>query len=413
MKKLFTLIPTALIAMSVATGCGGNNALDSAVRKLSRKNISKDDLESLYAEGVFNSGDKDVKTASYRIDDYTPGDMINVDAYSDEELEQVIRKLDRTETFTSYDNNVVITTVDSSLNPFDKSQMSERDEDGYPVNECISPIAQKYKGEGVIWSADGDVNYVYTQDGKVGNDYSFYDHAPDVDGLFSHFANGGGISENMLAGMREAEDIYGQYAANVTWANPNEKFSAKRDGSKLEVSWYGDLDYDLYSAERLWGYEYASDDEEYQNPIKKITNEFDGVYIQMGIRFGYAYTIDAGFIKDAKVVYFGYYRILYKDANWQEGDPTPNYPMSQEEIDAVTPNLYVPEKIKMDGKTINNPYTGGIMSQLMHTVEYYNTSGDSNGDYTGKMPDPAKYRAADFSDSGCWFDASEELHEND
>lgn len=401
MSKKTILIPTALLALCTLAGCGGKggssaaNKLDEFVKGLKEGEVSKADLEGIYADGVFNASDASVKYATYEMLDYTPYWSIG-SGQEESYYEENVHKLSSKESFRSYDNNIVVVTQDYSNLPYDKSAVVDEDSEG------LASVATTYKGQGIIHASDDEVRYTYTRDSSASNAYSFSHARDNAKGVLENYTQGGGLSENIAAGIKDVEETYAYYDGQVTWGTHVENFAASKDEKGvLTVNYTGDLNYDLYSAERYWGWDDA------ENPTIKETSDYDGMYVQMGIRFAYSYTVNNGFITAANATYFGYYRTLMKDKNWKSGDAVPDYELTDDYI--ATLDLYVPDTITINGKTTANPYTGkGVMSNLPYTLENFTTSGASLKSYDdADIPDESAYRDSDATDVGCWFDVRE------
>lgn len=401
MNKLLKFIPAALLTVTVSTGCGSKNKLQSFVDGLKDGDLTKEEIEGIYAEGILESGDKDVKFAQYYYGDYSPF-WTYAEGQEESFYEENVHNLQIKETFRSYDNNIVVTSTDYTNYPYDKSTIKDpTSDDGF----ARKPI--KYTGKAHIYENAGEMRYTYTQDNKSDDAYSFTHAVETNNALREHFTKGGGFSTNVISGVLDVEDTYSYYAGSITWAHPLDTFTANKKDGKLTVRYTGDLNYDIYSAERVWGWTYAEDDVDYEHPLTKETDEYDGMYVLMGIRFEYGYTIGNGIVESVHMQYFSYYRILYKDRNHKAGDPLPDFEPSAEYMAQC--DLYIPEKISMDGEEIPNPYTGvGYLSSLPYTVETYSSSKEALGAYEkSDIPDPTKYRECDSIDSGAWFNVHE------
>ncbi len=400
MNKLLKFIPAMLVTVVATTGCGSKNKLQSFVDGLKDGEVTEEQLEGIYAEGVLSSGDSLVKFAQYSATDYNPYWSIG-SGQEEEYYEQYVHDLTEKESYRAYDDNTVVTTIEHVNYPYDKSQVIDEDSEG------LSKTATKYSGKAHIYEKEGKLNYTYTQDNSAENDYSFTYAVDSNAKLKEHFVQGGGFSENLIAGIADVKDTYDYYAGAITWCQPVETLTASKKDGKLTVRYTGDFNYDLYSAERYWGWTYADDDTEYANPLVHETTDYDGMYVQMGIRFEYGYSIENGIISSAHMYYFSYFRILYADKNHKAGDPVPEVELSKDYIAGL--DLYIPEKITLDGKETVNPYTGvGYLTALPNTTEGYSASAKSLGNYdASNLPDSSKYRARDAFDTGCWFDVSE------
>lgn len=403
MNKYIKLIPSALLTCALLASCSGGkttyvNALDEFVCKLADGEVSKGTVEGIYAEAIFGASDKSVTYSTYDVKDYSPYWMYG-SGQEEEVYEQYVHNLKESLAYRRYSNNVVVTSSRYSNYPYDKDLVVDDDSEG------ISLVPETYNDEAHIYEKDGNAIYTYIRNKDKKDAYSFSHKQVSSEALMATFLEGGGLSEDIAGSVSQVEENFAYYKGIVGEGfTIEESFSAVKEGQKLTVTFRGDLNYPLYSAERYWGWTYAPEDTEYKNPLVHDTTDFDGFYVKMGIRLSYHFVVNKGFITDAQAVHMSYYRELMKDKNWKSGDPVPEVDLSEEYIAGL--DLYTPDTIKIDGKEITNPYKGtGYMDTLPYTVEDFSTSHAVLDDYKeSKIPDTTEMREADVTDIGVWFD---------
>ncbi len=408
MKKTLTLIPTALLAVCAVSGCGEKTkTLGDYVNELTEGVHTKSEIEPLMVDSVLGSNDSLVKSASYELLDYVPYSALT-SGLDDETYEQSVHKLHQTQTYNRYDNDVVVTTEEFSNYGYDKDMIS--------ANDRISLSESAYVGTGYLYVDEEEaLHYTYTQDKNAANGYSFATKKKVKEEDRNKLLQSGGLSDTLLASIKSVEEWYSDYSSEITsyaYLHANEEYKAVKSENKLDVSFKSSIDWDPYSLEFYWAYDYPEQSDgtyDYTKPSEKLTDHYDGYYLKQQIVFNYSFSIVDGFITDAYVVQFGFVITVYKDNNWKTGDATPNKDLTEEDLANL--DLQVAETMwftNSDGSYVEyeNPYDGNsIYARNMYTIEKYTTSGESLGDFDkSKLPDESKYRSdIETDDVGAWI----------
>ncbi len=395
MKKTLKITPAALIAVCALTGCNSySSKLAEFVGKLDANNLTKDAIKGIYETSILESNDANVTKASYAVADYVPYSALQ-DGQDESVYETYVHDLNQTETFTKYDNNVVVTTTEYSCYNYDKDMIED--------NDGISLTEVAFIGTGYIYKDGSDTRYTYTQDKSAENVYSFT-YAKKIDAEDEKkFFNGGGLGSTLKNSVEAVEENYEYYAGQASsydWLTASDEFEAKKEDKKLTVNYLGSLKWDVFSMERAWGCDADTGEKEY--------DYWDGYYFQQEIVFSYSYIINDGFIEAARIIQSAYVMTVYKDKNWKEGDPTPAEELSKDEIAAL--DLEVASTVYLyDGTKYNeypNPYNGdNIYTGAAYTIEQYSAVGGSQGTFdTTKIPDKSKYRdEIEADDTGAYL----------
>ncbi len=412
MKKTLTLIPTALLAVCSVTGCDNSpKNLSEFVSQLSDGEHTKSEIEPMMVDAIISSSDEKVTSASYEVYDYVPYSALT-EGLEESEYEQAVHDLHQKQSYTRYDNDVVVTDETYSNYGYDKDMID--------LNDGISRTESAYVGTGYLYSdEDKTLHYTYTQDKNPSNSYSFTYAKKVNDDDKNKILKSGGLSDTLLSSIKNVEEWYADYASYVDsydFLTANENYVATKAENKLNVSFKSSIDWEPYSLEFAWGWEYeetADGSTDYTKPIEKVTDHYDGYYLKQQIIFNYDFSIVDGFITDAYIVQFGYVITVYKDKNWKSGDPTPKEDLTDEDLAKL--DLEVAETMWFQSEDesgdivyteYENPYNGkNIYTRLMYTIEKYTTSGASNGDFdTSKLPDASKYREdVEGDDVGAWI----------
>lgn len=421
-------IPICLMATLLA-GCQSTtpstgNALLDYMNTLEVGELKRKDVNKIFTNNLLNSNDKLVKDASYQELVYEPYWALS-EGLEESEYAEYVKKSDKKQTYKVYDNNVVVCTGASTVYPYDKSTITEDDDDG------ISKTPTSYTDTATIWHDEDNekLRYVYDRDPDNAdgseNKYSFEASCDFDDYLFDDVIHAGGLGSLMTQAKEDVEDTFSLYAG--AWSSSmtkKENFAAtkKEDGS-VSINFTGDLCMDLYSAEFLWGWEFSKDKDgeyDYEHPVTKESSTFDNMYVDRRIRFSYAYEIDAkGFVTSASACYFSYLTRIYKDSLGEfqgdiyHADTNPEgklkYPLDKTTIAALeTPGRLV------DVEYINgqpNPYLNTTYDDgLPYNIDYFTSKGsidDANKNYNKEeLPNYSDYREQfDLVDTGVWVDA--------
>lgn len=413
MKKILTLVPAALLTACTLASCGGNkyvNKLDEFVRNL-KGDVTIEALENdetgIYREGIFDAGDKMITKLTTSYINYSPR-WNWVDGLEESEYEELVRLESTATSFTRYNDNKVRMVEDSLLYPYNKDAIGDDSE--YP--ECIDyENPSEMASETVIWEANGVANYVYTAineegEGDPSDPWSFKTSRDTAPKLMSEIGTLGGNSPLVLtdiAGALEVMDAYESLYVEYYPLIGHERIATveHQEGKlhvRLELQLAKDIDFEgnpvvPLSSEAIWG------------------SEFKGLYFKQYRSYYYDYTVNDGIIESAKFGFGGVARLLYKDRNWKEGDPTPHYPLTIAEQAML--DLYVPEKVMWpdsetgEMKEIDNPYTGQYAKIAPggnpFEEESFTASSKSQGNYTKTLPTLDDYREGDASDEGSMY----------
>ena len=396
-KSYIALLPTALLAISTATGCSSEDALTKYVKGLKVGEVTQEQVDHIFTENLYDINDSKITHSTYTMKDYTPYWLVGP-GQPEEDYESIVRNLQQTIEYKRYNNNVVVCNETFKNYPYDKNQVKDDDSEGFSTTKV------EYKAKEYIYLDEekGTANYIYTRNNSATDPYSFAFSRETAEGIMDKYNEGPKTSSNLLSMISDVNQLYEGYSS-AKGVNPVSEYKAvKSEDGKLKVSFDGRLKFDLYSAERYWGWKYAETDTEYANPLTKETSDYDGLYVDMGINVRYSFTIDQGIVASAEAVYFGYYRYLLKDRNYKTGDPVPEVKLSADYIAGL--DLYLPETITDNGSEIPNPFTGQILSQLPHTYEKFENETRNFSNYSlSNLPDTTEYREADETDVGAWF----------
>ncbi len=192
---------------------------------------------------------------------------------------------------------------------------------GYVLGDAEPDISEVT----TVWKDDTSVYMANVVNEDPADDYSFLATAPvaDVDvALFKDFVNSGDLAYyGAVAAEASTAFVVPDDFVEVTLIQKAEKFV---DDESSEVylhlvnytlgSWFG-----LYSAAaKNWG------------------EGYEDVYVDRGEVWGFEAYINADGVLDSVYTYNDHFiNWTYQDLNWEEGDPTPNDPLTPAEIEAL------------------------------------------------------------------------------
>ena len=418
-KNLFGIAPICLLAVVGMASCGGGDAPKADPKNLKEfieqfqvgETISRTDALKVFSPAIIESNDKSVTNAFHAYNCYEPYWAL-ADGQDDDVYERNVQKSAITEEFHKYNGGIYTTATDYERYGFDRSTITDPDEDDGLAKEPV-----KYVGNGYISVDDEKIEYIYTQNESVQDPFSFVDSGTNEPERLEMLEAAGGLSGQLLQAISDVNESFGYYSTAWTDLNSEEAFSAERlENGGFKVKYTGDLCMNLYSAERLWGWTYAKDDEKYTTPLSQKTDRYNGIYVDRRISFRYTVEFDKdGYLAEANAVYFSYWTKIMKDTQYDPTDPIPNYPLSDEETAKLKEpgRLVEPEYLYETGedgkkKEIKNPYTGESFDDyLPYEQDIFRTDGKDNGEFAGEAPLAADYREQDGTDIGAWISAKD------
>ena len=430
-NKLMKIAPLALIAVLGACNGGGEAPKKTTWKDTKEfieqfekgEKITKNDGWKIFKNNLLSTTNDKITNASIQTLDYMPYWTLR-EGLEESDYAENVKKLDQTETYKRYNNNVIETSIDYSKYPYDAANAGE-----YPATGLATdPVT--FFGKGFIYYNEDEpseecFHYTYTQGDDAESldptdSYSF--HASGEYNKKAKSVNSPKkVSDTILSVKEDVEVSFAYYAA--AWGGSDsddtveEVSTAERteDGG-FRLHYCGDICMRLYSAERVWGYEYDDDDDDYEFPIKKETSNYDGCYVDRRIRFEYSLELDAeGVVTSFKAYDFSYWTTRYGDTQYQPVAPTEKmqdpyfaYPLSNETIQ----NLKAEGRLVVADKVgdVENPYTGESFDDyLPYTAYFIESSSKDNGDFDKtNLPDASIYRKKNETDSGnAWFDAND------
>ena len=423
-KKLFGIAPVCLLAVVGMASCGGGgqsggnepkNLKEFIAQFTVGQEISRTDALKIFASPLIESNDASVTNASHIYNCYEPYWTL-ADGQDEEVYEKAVNKSAIKEEFHKYNGGIYTTAVDYERYGYDKSTVVDPDEDDGLAKEPV-----KYVGNAYIEADDEKIQYIYTQNEDANDPFSFVDEGDAEDERLEMLNEAGGLSGQLLQGIADVNEAFGYYSTNWTDLTSKETFTAEKlENGGFKIEYKGDLCMNLYSAERLWGWTYAKDDEDYENPLSQKTDRYNGIYVDRRISFRYYVEFDKdGFIANARTIYFSYWTNILRDTEYEPTDPIPNYPLTDEEVEALNKpgRLVVPEYLyetdeSGNKKEVKNPYTGeNYDDYLPYEEDIFATDGKDNGEFAGEAPEASAYRPQDGSDTGAWINAKELFEE--
>ena len=434
-NKFLKFAPIALIAIA-GTACG-NDTPRVTPKKTFRdtkefieqfevgQEIKKADAWKIFKGDLLSSKGTEVNNASIRELSYEPYWVLS-EGLEESDYEQYVHKLDKTTTFKRYNNNVYETSIDYTKYSYDPANAGDYPADG------LSKTPTQYYGEGYLYydatePANENFHYIYTQ-GPTADEldpnhpYSFAASGP-YNSRAKKVENPKDLADTIAVVRDDVEVSFSYYAS--AWGSGSDGYmidevsKATRTEDGFEIYFRGDICMKLYSAERVWGYEYDDDDEDYEYPLSRNAraDQFVGCYVDRRIRFEYTLSFDnEGVIQGFTAYDFSYWTTLYRDTQYVEPkfkfqDPYFAYPLSNEVINELKQGdrMVVPE-VLMDGVTAN-PYDGSEYDDYLPYEAFYVTAdGVDNGEFDkAQLPDISIYRPKeDDTDVGnAWFNAND------
>lgn len=410
---------TLLLTACPATPTTGNPLVDY-MNSLEVGALKRKEVDHIFKKNLLKSNDKAAKSSTYREILFTPYWSMS-EGLEESEYAENVKKSDRSRSYKVYDNNIVLCHDDSTVYPYDKSTISE--DDDTPDGIAKEPVV--YSGDASIWhdEAEDQLRYVYTRNNDVSNKYSFEAHADFDDYLFDDVIHDGGMGDIITQSKEDVEDTFSMYAGAWGDMTRKETYSAvKNEDGSISIDFVGDLCMDLYSAEFLWGWEFEKDidgEDDYERPKKKETSDFDNMYVDRRIRFSYNYQIDPkGFVTSGRACYFSYLTRIYFDSLQEFSGNIYHETKNPEGILKRDLDKSTIDALQTPGRLVDVEYIGGKKNPYLNTefddgmiynIDYFNCSGESNGDYSPELlPDYSGYRAQfDMVDTGVWVDAYE------
>ena len=71
-KSYIALLPTALLAISTATGCSSEDALTKYVKGLKVGEVTQEQVDHIFNENLYDINDSKITHSTYTMKDYTP-----------------------------------------------------------------------------------------------------------------------------------------------------------------------------------------------------------------------------------------------------------------------------------------------------------------------------------------------------
>lgn len=427
--KFAKTLPLALLSTLLLAGCGEQENRPTTLKELydafEDGEIDGQKVDSYIFGGQNGEALLSSKDGQYNKVDKTHGIYYPIwmwaEGLDDEDYEERVFKGTESQSFQRYENDVIVASEETSMRTFNKDyDPQDEDDDGLTKDPTknFSGVATINKTE------DGKIGYHYVRDDKLRPDmtnYNFYQETENSEETVEKVFSGAAMGSEAYLIATDAFSQFSQYSTQWDDLTALESYKASKGDGKLKYQYAGDLCMDLYSAERLWAWEYADDDEDYEEPINKTTEEYNGIYVDRRIRFSVELEIDSeGFLTYIKATYFSYWTRLLRDPNYTAADDLPGYPLvnddfTEDDLAALKARLYEPKTIPTsDGKSEqNNPYYGGyVTSNLPYEYDEFKLSGASLGNFDeSKLPSHDGMRDNDGTDEGVWINALELLEE--
>ena len=415
-KNYLKLVPaTLLVALLAACNNGGNpststsdpetpvepvNGLEEWVNGLSGE-VSVEEFNGLFEEGVLDSHDQFVTQSAFEYEDFAPR-WAYVDGRTEEEYAEWVHHKVQAGSFKRHSNDVIAITQEYICAPYNKDLEDEDPE--YPEKIDYDNI-ERFKDDIIIFEQENVTNYVMTRDGDPANVWSFVARRDSEEGLMKELGQQGGLTGDIVNEISYVEEAFAYYA-NAYAANysSEESFVANAKDGVLVASYTGNIDITPKPVplEVVWG----------NTPAEKAA--FAGLYMKQYLSFYYDIEISNGVVSYFEAGEYGIARTILKDKNWKSGDPTPSYPLTDEQAAAL--DLYVPETIPWpyddNGKAVSsisditvieNQYVGGYTTFHPFTTFACAESSAKVGSYLKTLPTISDYRDEDGTDEGFWI----------
>lgn len=403
MKKYVKLVPMVAATLAL-TGCpkpGSNpepsyrNELQKTVAEMADGALSEAQVASLLSSSLLSTADNEATYLSYVERDETSAEYYYA-SNDDEDLAGAVQNLTKKLSLKSYDNGVVIADQDYECYPYDPSQkvIGTLDGEELILSTCWALVPIAFNEKTVIWKDGANANYVHSRNGNPSDPYSFKASTAVRDDLDSKIASAGGTSGIVVSSINDVKDFYTSYNSNYgTQYTFLEGMEASKEGSKVQITWHGNMRYNWYDMDAQW-------------PGEGLT----GYYMERGRAWMYTVTIEDGFVTNGAFVLDAMYRIYYHDKNGTAGPGTKT--VSQEFIDTL--DLEIPTEIPEDssGAMMENPYTSYTSFEgkgYGDTYYSFTASNRSLGNYSGELPNVESFRDSDDSDEGSAFLTLEEF----
>lgn len=284
-----------------------------------------------------------------------------------------------------YDNDVLSVALD-----YQRMAPAWDAVNGY--GEWPEEFSSVYTAEATLWGDASSLNYVYEEDGDPENAYSFALSSVADAELLAAFLDTVGASGDVLSGLSLADEAYTYYAPTYVASGFNYLetiASVEKVAAAGEVPTYVSVVYETHlgyylSAELAWAYD---------NEGNKLTNEYDGLFVERYYSFGSQFIIAEGYVQYNLLDTGSMYQAVYEDSSETPVTPTvaeSPWMTSEEWATYVTGNA----NVALSGVGFGSFYT------------YYETqyTDVSNGDYVlANLPVVGDYREGDASDSGMWI----------
>ena len=400
MKKQVKILPVMLLALVASVSCGktdekGGEAeikdIASFIASFEDGDIEEVKMPQLFKSGVIDAADGTVKQSTHlaSVDSSLYG--YYTDGLEEEEKAEYVQKLYELDTFTAFENDVVMTKTDYMKYSYDAAQVfaEKLDEDtgrNYYACDGYGLVPTEYTDTTLIFKDEGNMKYVFNRN-EISNPYSFSATKPVNDGIFDKVKTSGGIGLDTLECYESLADALVSYKS--AWGpkyRNEESFSAKKEGKKLKVESY--LSFytgSLISCQRAAiDYNWTSDGQ---------GKGFEGLYMRQGRTFGYEITFEGNIVTDAIFYYDATFRIVYRDLNWKSGDPAP----SDLYIEDETPyDLVIAESYGDKENTFVDTHSYIYLDEY----ETYQATTKPIGTYLGEYPDADMYREYALDDVG-------------
>ena len=416
MKKNMRIIPAIAFTALFVTGCvsepekpsSGNLLLD-ALNDMEVGEVKKKQVDKMFKTNILTASDKNVKKALYREDLFTPYWWYG-EGEEESYYEENVKKSSRTRTYQVFDNEVIKTTDDSTIFPYDPStiDVDAGEDDG------IATKATNIKGEAFIYHDvdEEKLQYTYTRNENINNPFSFTGGIDFDSFLFDDCLHDGGLGAEIAQAKEDVEDTFNSFAAQVSdWERFEEFKAVKNEDGSFSVTFTGDLCMPMYPAEWVWGYNFAPDDDDRTTPISPTSDHDYYVhhYVDRRIRTHYEFQIDKNaIITYGTATYISYHTSVLKDTSESYSVKQKNlvYPLTRDMINEIRPYLEVPETFRGSA----NPYIAEDYfydDYLPYNIDYFEGSGETQGNFEmDNLPDPTDYRLIEnMSDVGAWINA--------
>lgn len=415
MKKSVKLVPTMVLAMVAAVGCGEKpepagpayrNDLQQAIAELEDGALDEAQINSLLSGSVLSSADSEAKYVSYVDRDQTSTEYYystatNEDLQNEEEY-GVFQDLTKRITFKSYDDGVVVANNDYTCYPLDVTQRADGTLDGTELilSTTWALVPTRFTEESVIWQEGSEYNYVHTRNRNPSDAYSFKASAPASSSIEEGLAKAGAMSGVVVNGVADVKEWYSQY--NSYYGTQYAFFDgadAVKEGNKVTITAHYNMRYNWYDMNKQWS-----------DPI----NSLAGYYMERGRCWAYQITIEDGFVTSGAFTFDAMYRIYYHDKNGKTG---PGTAIVNEKF-IKTLDLEIPEQVPFYDSTTGtaplepNPYTSYFSFEGGGYGDVYSSfvaSRRSLGNFPGEKPSLDLYRESDPSDVGSDFYTLEEF----